>query len=174
MRYKKLTQFFLIIFTFVILIYFIQLWLRIYFISYDIDINTGRIRTTRNFLTLTISSKIEDLILTETIGMFGEDVQPDWQRVNTFSPGVRHSPHYRYHGAIHQIHVVDMILRSHDFSDEAKRYIAQTVLKQWQTQGDYFGIDKYLNDLWNIAEQRAKSDPNIIISVADLSSVPVE
>lgn len=70
--------------------------------------------------------------------------------------------------------MVDLILQSHDFSDEAKRYIAQTVLKQWQNKRGYSGIDRYLYELWNIADQKAKSDPNVAISVADLSTVSVE
>jgi hypothetical protein len=147
-------------------------WSKIYCKYEDVDINTGRIRYTRYLFYRKTSEEIEDSIITKTVGQFSTSVSPDWKRVNTFCPGSV-SPHYRYHGAITEIHMVDLILQSHDFSDEAKIYIAQTVLKQWKAKGGYSGIDRYLNELWNIA-QKAKSDPNVTISVDDLSTVSVE
>jgi hypothetical protein len=139
----------------------------------DVDINTGRIRYTRYLFYRKTSEKIEDSVITKTIGQSGPGVSSDWKRVSAFCPGSI-SPHYKYHSAISHIHIVEMLLQSHDFSDEAKRYIAQSVLNRWQTQGNAFGIDKYLYDLWNIADQKAESVPNVTLSIDDLSTIAVE
>jgi len=141
----------------------------------DVDIKSGRIRYTRYFLNYKISEKIEDSILTETIGQFTEDVQPDWQRVNRFDGIIDSiSPHYKYHGAIGQIHSVDKIWQLYPFSDEVKKHLAQTILDKWQSDGYYFGVNRYLMNVSSMADQKTKSDPKAIISVADLSSIQNE
>jgi hypothetical protein len=102
-----------------------------------VDIKSGRIRYSRYLFYCKISEKIEDTILTEELGEFAEDVQPDWHRVNTFSPGVRHSPHYAYHGTIGQINKIAMTWQLFPFSDEAKRQVARTILNKWQADGNW-------------------------------------
>ena len=140
----------------------------------DVDINSGRVQYTRYLLYCKISEKVEDSLLTKTLGPFEENIQPNWQRVNTFSPGVGHSPHYIYHGAFSQIHLVEKLWEMFTFSEEAKRHMAQTVLDKWQADGNDWGVKMYLQDVGNVCFQKIELDPNAIISVADLSSIADE
>lgn len=65
MRYEKQITFFLIVITFIVMIFVLQLWLGIYYTNYDIDINTGRIRYTRYLLYCKISEKVKNSTLTD-------------------------------------------------------------------------------------------------------------
>lgn len=120
----------------------------------DVDIKTGRIRHTRYLLYCRVDEKVEDSILTNALPREAVDgVQPDWRRVNTFSPGVRHSPHYAYHGAFSQIHHLQIIWTMVPFSDEAKRYVAEQVLRIWQSSGSYFRADDYIHRVFEMASK---------------------
>ena len=140
----------------------------IWCIHQDVDINTGKIRYTRYLLYCKINEKINDSLLTETIEPFSENIQPDWHRVNTFSPLIQYSPHYSFHGATNQIMKVKFTWESYPFSNEAKRQIVQTVLDKWQSDGHYFGVSSYLYNVSFIADKKIKADPNSIVSVTDL------
>lgn len=138
----------------------------------DVDINTGRARQVRYLLYCKTSERIEDSILTRTIGQFPDGVQPEWRHVNTFPIfGPRHSPHCAYHGAISQIRQVDLIWQLCSFSDEAKRHMARTILDRWQSDRGYFGAEKYIRDVWDTAREKTESDPKSIISLADLIAI---
>lgn len=140
----------------------------------DVDIITGRIRVTRYLLYCNISEKIEDSILTQTIGQFPDGLQPDWRHVNTFLPWRNYSPHHSYHGAISQIRGVEIIWQAYPFSDEAKKHVARTILYRWQSDRSYFRAERYIDDVWDTAREKTESNPKAIISVADLASIPNE
>jgi hypothetical protein len=76
---------------------------------------------------------------------------PDWRRVNTFSPGVRHSPHYRYHGAIHQIKTLEVSEGLIPFEPDARRKVARTLIGLWQNTGSYFAADRYVEKVFQSA-----------------------
>ena len=84
------------------------------------------------------------------------------------------SIHYSYHGAIVQIHTVEMLWQMFDFSDEEKRHFAQTVLDRWQTEGNYWGAMTYLHEVGKVCYQKEELDPNATISVADLETIDIE
>ncbi|MBN2182702.1 MAG: hypothetical protein JW715_12390 [Sedimentisphaerales bacterium] len=177
MRYKKRTLLIVIIILLMIFIItypVIFTWSPMCCSHEDVDINTGRIRYIRYLLYCKISEKVENSILTETIVPFDEDTQPNWKRVNTFSPGVKHSPHHGYHGAINQIRHVEIIWKLYSFTDDAKKHIAQTVLDKWQADGKYFSVSEYLLEVSKMCDQKKELDPNATISVADLSTLTVE
>lgn len=71
----------------------------------DVDINTGCVRHSRYMLFCKIADHTEETWLSSVT----KDLKTvrDWRRVKTFSPGVRHSPHYRFHGAIQQIKTLE-------------------------------------------------------------------
>ena len=63
----------------------------------EIDLNSGRIRYTRYLLWLPVTRSVRDSPL--TIALSPDDwTNPgeDWQPVVTLSPGLHHSPHYRF------------------------------------------------------------------------------
>ena len=64
-----------------------------------------------------------------------------------------------------------MIWQLCPFSDEAKRHMAQIILDRWQSDGSYFGADRYINDVWNAAREKTESDPKAIVSLADLIAI---
>ena len=70
----------------------------------DIDITSGRIRQTRYLLWVPVQRSVWDSALTRAVPpTVVAGSRPDWHAVVTLSPGLHHSPHYRFHGAIHQI-----------------------------------------------------------------------
>lgn len=100
---------------------------------YDVDIHSGRIRYTRYFAFVPISQRIDESALSRALQP--EDLRashPDWRRALTFSPGVRHSPHYLFHSAIHQIWELEMAWRVGEFTPAARRSSAKRVLELWQ------------------------------------------
>ena len=182
MRSKKRKRWFVILFfIFVIVLLLIipvftdplSKWTNVNSTYDDIDIKTGRTRRTRYLFYCKVNEKIEDSILTEAIGKFNENEQPDWHHVYKSYPG-KSSPHYAYHGAISQIHEVEMLWKLFTFSDEAKKHMAQTVLDKWQTDGNYFGVTMYLLEVSKMCDQKEDLDPNVTISVDDLEAINIE
>jgi hypothetical protein len=104
----------------------------------DIDITSGRIRYTRYLLFLPVRRSVSESALSEALSReerAGEE--SDWHPVVTFSPGVRHSPHYRFHGALYQIRLLEMCWESGKMTKEARRLTARRVLQLWmETGGD--------------------------------------
>ncbi len=138
---------------------------------HDVDIITGRIRETHYLLYCKLSEKVEDSLLTRTIGQFPDDVQPDWRRVYTLPVLGRHSHHHLYILAISQIRQVDIIWQLCSFSDEAKKHMAQAILTKWQTDGKASGAEEYIRHVWDMAREKTEADPKAVISVADLAAV---
>ena len=70
----------------------------------EIDITSGRIRETRYLLWMPVTRSVQDSALTNVLSANGrKNSEADWHPVVTLSPGLHHSPQYRFHGAIHQI-----------------------------------------------------------------------
>lgn len=143
-------------------------WSRINCWNYDIDVKSGRIRYTRYLCYVQVADRVEDSalssILKDQMSVAGP---PEWRRVHTFSPGVRHSPHYVYHSAISQIKDIETIWTVDKFTDDAKRRTAADLLKLWQRdKGDWEARD-YLRELWEIAEKNTSRG-----KVTDVSDVP--
>lgn len=108
----------------------------------DVDITTGRVRHTRYLLFCQIGDRIEDTWISRAAG--ASNALPDWQRVNTFSPGVRYSPHYRYHGAINQIQTAELADAMITFDPEARSKVANNLLRLWQNSGSDISADEYV------------------------------
>jgi len=117
----------------------------------DVDINTGRIRQTHYLLYCKMSEKIEDSILTRTIGTFPDNVQPDWRHVYTSPILGRYPYHPPYILAISQVREVDRIWQLCSFSNEAKRHMARTILDKWQSDGKSSGAKEYIRGVWDMA-----------------------
>ena len=126
----------------------------------DVDITTGRLRHSRYFLFCKVSERIEDSPVTK---MLPPDIlrrrTPEWRRVNTFSPGVHHSPRYTFHGAIHQIHTLVTVwdmANEYGFSDELKQKTALDVLAIWQQSGSCFLAGDYIRCLRDLADEATR------------------
>jgi hypothetical protein len=115
----------------------------------DINIKTGKVRYSRYVWFVKVSEEIRDTPL--SLALKGEMVDvadiPAWQRVNTLSPGTGHSPHYFFHAALYQANRFELISSLQNFSPDRKREAAKAILTSWQKSGDYWGADRYLENL---------------------------
>lgn len=105
----------------------------------EIDIHSGRVRYTRYLAFFQIAERIDETALSRALQPEDfEFAEPHWRKAETFSPRIRHSPHYRYHSAIHQIKQLEIIWELGEFSDAEKRSSAKRVLELWQQgEGDH-------------------------------------
>lgn len=115
----------------------------------DVDVKTGRIRHSQYLLYCKTADRIEETWLSRANGSV--DASPDWRRVNTFSPGVGHSPHYRFHGAILQIKTLELADNTTLFDPKARRKVANTLLALWQNSDSSFDADDFVENVAQIA-----------------------
>jgi hypothetical protein len=76
--------------------------------------------------------------------LIGEPPDPDWRLMNTFSPGVRHSPHYIYHTVYVDVVYILRLFDHAEFKEEAKREIIQTVARMWPEEDHWSLTRDYL------------------------------
>ena len=111
----------------------------------EVDIMSGRLRFTRYLLFCKVSERIEDSPISKELP---EDAVapavPEWHRVNTFSPGVHHSPHYIFHSAIYQIHALAGIWEMSELPKDLRRQTAVHVLALWQHSGSDSLANEYI------------------------------
>ena len=139
-------------------------WSPIHCEHQHIDLNSGRARFTQMRFFLPISQKFEHTPISEAIGITELDVPDgDWMPVNTFSPGVTHSPHYFFHSAFGQAHELDLLWRVSNFTDDARRESAMTVLELWKASGRDSGADGFLSELTKMA--------NLAVTAEDVKAI---
>lgn len=139
----------------------------------DIDIRSGRVRTTRFILFIRVSERVTSTPVSDALQLGDYDpADPEWHRVNTFSPGTGYSPHYVFHGAIAQTQMLRMIWSISDFTPAARHETARQLLASWQHGGNYFEANHYLDALSELATSRRKQQPSTPIDVRDLPTNP--
>lgn len=115
----------------------------------DINIKNGQARYSRCVWFMQVSSRVEDTPLSLALG--GSSLGPDdlepWHHANTFSPGVSHSPHHRFHAALWQARMAGDLFEMLDASPERRREISANILKLWQQSGNDFEVNDYLDTL---------------------------
>ena len=113
-----------------------------------IDINSGRIRHVWYLLYYKVADHTEDTCLSR---IHNEQTwSPDWRCVNTFSPFVHYSPHYKYHSAIYQMNLIDSAEKMIQFDFEAQQKVADTLLYLWQKTGSDYGANQYVQDIMHV------------------------
>lgn len=115
----------------------------------EINIKTGQARCSRHLWYIKISEPVQDTFLSQVLGGESVDVADiaPWHTVNTFSPGLHHSPHYRFHAALFQAAEIESLFETLEPDVERKKQIVRDVLTLWQTHGDYFGARRYIATL---------------------------
>ena len=109
---------------------------------------SGRARTERYFWWIRISDRTEETAFSETYRKYvGEPPSPVWRRVNTFSPGARHSPNYVYHSAFGASRIILQAFQRAQFSDEARRKLLTTFLGLLQSDGNDNRADAYAHEI---------------------------
>lgn len=133
----------------------------------DVDLQTGRKRTTWYLCFVPVLTQVEESSFSLALGPAIENVPaPNWQRVNTFSPGVNYSPHYRFHAAFGQMANAEMMWNYGRFSPEARRKSAQRVLDLWQKGPSPRAAEQYLQAIVEISAEAA--DANRVTVASDL------
>ena len=120
-------------------------WSGINCTTQEVDIYSGRIQHSRLLLFVPIERSVEDSALTKAL--LPEDtasLAAEWHHALTFSPGLRHSPHYIFHSAIHQIHELESAWQMAEFTPAARSATAKRVLQLWQQSGSDDGPRDYL------------------------------
>jgi len=114
----------------------------------DIDLETGRIRHTTMVYWMPISRKFEHTSISKVLGVVDlYRASGDWHRVNTFSPGVRHSPHYSFHGVLSQIEKLKLVWELEDFDATNRKESARALLYLWKMSGSDSNTDGYFTGL---------------------------
>jgi len=109
---------------------FLLPWSRINCWDEEIDLQSGRVRTTWYLCFLPVSVQINESAFSRVLTHEDTDgATPNWQRVNTFSPGVHYSPHYRFHGATTEVSMVEDSWQAGRFTLEARRASAKRILE---------------------------------------------
>jgi hypothetical protein len=125
----------------------------------DINIKTGKARYSRCIWFVKISERIENTPI--SLALNGETVDvtriKPWHRVNTFSPGSGHSPHYTFHSALHQAYQMQTLESQHELTPERKKEIAKAILTAWQQTGRDSGADELIYKL--LQEGISNKDP---------------
>jgi len=137
-------------------------WSGINCTTQEVDIYSGRIRHSRFLLFVPIERRIEDSALTRAL--LPEDMakaRTEWHRAMTFSPGLRHSPHFIFHSAIHQIRELEDAWQFAAFTPSARRTSAKRVLQLWQKSGSDYGPRDYLRALIELAFTQNSTDRKI-------------
>jgi hypothetical protein len=135
----------------------------------DIDLNSGRIRRTNYLLWMEVTTTVEDSALTKALSpQDRENLGEDWQPVSTFSPGLGHSPHYRFHGATSEIRNLEICWELGRMTPEARQQTARQVLLFFRQSGDYFGARRYIDAVGERALEAEKSGKSI-----DVGDLPV-
>ena len=120
-------------------------WSGINCTTQEVDIYSGRIRHSRHLLFIPVERRVEDSTLTKAL--LPEDtatVRAEWYTALTFSPGLRYSPHYIFHSAIHQMRQLEGAWELAQFTPAARRASAKCVLQLWQQSGGDDGASDYL------------------------------
>jgi hypothetical protein len=135
----------------------------------DIDITSGRIRYTRYLLWIPVQRSVSDSALTNVVApAMNTDSRADWQPVVTLSPGLHHSPHYRFHGAIHQIQELEFSWVFGKMTPAARKESARQVLRLWQQDLSYMRATNYIQAVWERAQDAEKKG-----KVIDAGDLPV-
>jgi hypothetical protein len=138
------------------------------FLSYheDVDIRTGRVKTTNYLLFLPVCIRTYDTVITRSLPEEKvRGVEADWQKVNTFYWLLQVSPHYPYHGTTSELRNLEQATKTIDFTPEALREVAMRTTKLWQSNpGDG---NWYLYQV-NEAATQAHSDGKTVFHVSDL------
>jgi hypothetical protein len=114
----------------------------------DIDANTGFVRHTKMIYGIPISRKYEPTALSQTLGFDKSELNGgNWLRVNAFSPGISHSPHFNFHHALSQIKKLEIVWESENFDTESRQNSAREVLRLWSVSHSDSAAANYISHL---------------------------
>jgi hypothetical protein len=138
----------------------------------EVDICSGRVRWQLHLCGLCIYAKSEESILSSLIKGCTPERAPAWHRCETVDilPALcRNSLHYRYHSAIAQIRMLEVLWQLAAFTPNAKRQMCLDVLRLWQAARDDRLVEMYQEAAASLAISGSKDSKPI--DVGQLPSV---
>jgi hypothetical protein len=113
----------------------------------EIDLCSGKMRSTRYILFIPLKTSISDTPLSRALTPTDRSAnQNNWQPVATHSPGVSHSPYYTYHAALGQIRELDLIWEAREVPHELRRTQGLHLLELWE-KGRLEDAKQFLNQV---------------------------
>jgi hypothetical protein len=133
-------------------------WTKLNCSDQELDINSGRLRFSRYVLFFRVSQRIEDSPLTKALPADLLRHDAEWHMVNRFSPGVRHSPHYAFHGGIHQIRTLENTWQMLNLAPHVRQRTASHVLALWKHSGGDSLAGDYIYGLMELDESNNREN----------------
>ena len=131
----------------------------------DLDIRTGRIRTTGYVVFMPLCSTTKDTVITKALPKAQvQDNKPEWRRINTYYWLVPVSPYHEYHNAFGAIRRFQAVTSRICFSRAALCYVASQTVKLWEECDQGSG---YLATICDWAEE-AEREGKRVFDVADV------
>ena len=123
-------------------------WSRLNNEEQEIDLYSGRARVRRYFLYYQVRQDLRETPLSQAIASDGPSgTSEQWVKVNIFQPGVRHSPHFIYHGAFAQANQLAILWVLYKCDPKARAKTSRQLLLVWRESGSYLAGDDYLRHL---------------------------
>ncbi|MBN1818616.1 MAG: hypothetical protein JW828_14735 [Sedimentisphaerales bacterium] len=141
------------------------------FVGYeDVDIATGRIRSTQYLFWIRIWQSTRDSALTEVLPEeMVQGKEPQWRRVIIRCRGT--NIHYVFHGAIAQINELKMIWSRILLTEEARVKTAQDVLTAWRQFENDSGAGVYIEKLFELLPDGVRQKQTLPITIDQLPSL---
>ncbi len=137
----------------------------------EIDLSSGRKRFTHYRFHLKISERVEETEISQALPPhLLRNNEPDWKKVNTFSPGSHHSPHYIYHSAYAQLRNLTDWWEMSEVPSIIKAKTAQDLLAIWKYSGSDDLAKDYLRGLYSLFENRSRE---AAFSILESTHIPL-
>lgn len=135
--------------------------------EHEINIASGHERYTRYLLWMPVKRTVSETWISEGLGA-EPGPEEDWRKVVTLSHRARHSPHYKFHAALHQIRMFEPAVFHEGVHEEVCEKIAGNVLLLWQLTDDDAEAGEYLRDLAATGESGGRRP----LTIQDIPDVP--
>lgn len=143
-------------------------WSRINCREFELDLVSGRERVTRYLYGVPVHRELRGTAASDALGAAVSDHdEAEWVRTNTFGPFTRHSPHYVYHSASHQVKMLELVWDEFGYDADGRRETAQELLSRFRSTGSDSAGDDYIQELTKIGEQGAGGQPATTPRVED-------
>ncbi len=114
-------------------------------LTVDLDLNSGKLKTTRKVCWIAVSTSYTETAISELI----QQTEPaDWQRIQTLTPGRPESISHPYSGAKCQARSLATLWKKHNFCEQSKTISAKALVDYWQASPDSSMAGSFLDKLY--------------------------